>query len=127
MVHRLTQNRLFMIALAALMLLAMMPWQGAMPCCCSDAEDVPTTGTCCGVVANPDPETPETCPCIMAGKAMGLPAVVDPNGSEQAPVVLHPAAGPVAGSIPIVVQLRAPLPRARTGPALHLRLQVLLI
>ena len=129
MVH-LTQNRAFMIALAALMLLAMTPWQGAMPCCCSDAEDAPTTGHCCGVVPNPDPETPETpepCPCTLAGKAIGLPAVVGPNGSEQAPVVLHPAAGPVVAASPMFVPLRAPMPRARTGPRLHLCLQVLLI
>lgn len=128
MVHRLTENRLFMIALAALMLLAFMPWASG-PCCCG-ADEAATTGTCCGTPPNPGPETPETpgpCPCIQVGKSVGLLAVVASNDSGQASVVLHPTAGPIVADSPMFVPLRAPKPRARTGPRLHLRLQVLLI
>jgi len=138
MVHRLTQNRLFMVALAALMLVALMPWQGALhcqgdvaatggPCCCCVAKDAPPTGTCCCAPDTEDPKDPDPCPCIQVAKAVGLPGVVGPKGDEQAARALHPAAGPVAADSPVAVAVRVPVPRARTGPGLYLRLQVLLI
>ena len=144
MVHRLTQNRPFMVALAVVMLLALMPWQGALHCqggsagtdgpcccCCPTKATTPTDACCCVPGApdpkDPDPEDPGPCPCIQVGMAVGLPAVVGPQGDEGAAVALHLATELGVAENSSAGGMRAPLPRARTGPGLHLRLQVLLI
>ncbi len=137
--HHLTHSRPFMVALAALMLLALMPWQGILhcqggvdgPCCCCLAKDAPPTGACCCAPdteepKDPDPKDPDPCPCIQVAKAVGLPAVVF-QVDEEAAMTLHLAAGLGVAENPTAGPVRVPMPRARTGPDLYLRLQVLLI
>ncbi len=136
--HRLTHNRPFMVALAVLMLLALMPWQGILhcqggaattdgPCCCCLAKDAPPTGACCCAPDTEDPKDPDPCSCIQVAKAVGLLAVVGPKGAEAAAMALHLAPGPGVVDNSAAGPVRVPLPRARTGPGLYLRLQVLLI
>ena len=135
--HHLTHSRPFMVALAALMLLALMPWQGTLhcqggaattngPCCCCLAKDAPPTGACCCAPDTEEPK-PDPCPCIQVAKAEGLPAVVGPQDAEAAAMALPLAAGLGVADNPAAGPVRVPLPRARTGPGLYLRLQVLLI
>ncbi len=136
MVHRLTHSRPFMVALAVMMLLALMPWQGILhcqggttdgPCCCCVAKDAPPTGACCCAPDTEDPKDPDPCRCIQVEMAVGLPATVGPQGDEEAAMAPHLAAGLGVADNTVGGLVRVPLPRARTGPGLHLRLRVLLI
>ncbi|MHC4513199.1 MAG: hypothetical protein ACYTKC_05520 [Planctomycetota bacterium] len=146
MVHRLTQNRLFMVALAALVLLAFMPWQGALhcqkgsvtadgSCCCTGEAAAATTGACCNapdsedptVPSLPAPNVPDPCACIQVALPAGLPAVAALQGEEEAGMFPNPAAGEPAADNPAAGIMRVLQPQARTGPPRYLRLQVLLI
>ncbi len=137
MVHCLSQNRFFLAALAALMLLAFMPWQGALhcqggsaasggTCCCCLPKEVPTMGTCCCAPGARNPGDRDPCPCIQLAKAVGLPPVISSEDSAPAATALHPDHAPIIANVPGTGAVRIPEPPARNGPLLHLRLQVLL-